>query len=170
MEQASAEAGRIPCRRRRPHSSVELVPELSAKPVITRVGDVPQHEWSSSTRGNVRWWELIGGDTMPTSEMVVGIAEVPVGAGRSPRGHTHEPAEVYYIISGRGEVMVEGETYPLTPGDAVWIPPNAEHVAYNVGDEPLRLLYVFARDKFSEITYCFPGEERDGRLDKNMEG
>ena len=135
--------------------------QRAMKPVITRVGDVPQHDWASATRGNVRWWELIGGDTMPTSEMVVGIAEVPVGAGRPPRGHTHEPAEVYYIVSGRGEVLVEGETYALTPGDAVWIPPNAEHVAYNVGDEPLRLLYVFAKDKFSEITYCFPGEARD---------
>ena len=130
-----------------------------AKPVITRVGDVPQHEWNSSTRGSVRWWELIGGDTMPTKEMVMGIAEVPVGAGRPARGHTHEPAEVYYIVSGRGEVMVDGETYPLSSGDAVWIPPNAEHVAYNIGDEPLRLIYVFAKDKFTDITYCFPGEK-----------
>jgi len=110
-------------------------------------------------RGSVRWWELIGGDTMPTSELVVGIAEVPVGAGKPPRGHTHAPAEVYYIISGNGEVFVDGTTHPIASGDAVWIPPNAEHVAYNVGDEPLRLMYVFAKDKFSDITYCFPGEK-----------
>jgi mannose-6-phosphate isomerase-like protein (cupin superfamily) len=133
-----------------------------AGPVIHRIGDVPVHEWSSSSRGSVRWWELVGGDTMPTSELVVGIAEVPVGAGKPSRGHTHAPAEVYYIISGVGEVFVDGATFALTSGDAVWIPPNAEHVAYNVGDEPLRLLYVFARDKFSEITYCFPGEQQAG--------
>ncbi|MGA1743679.1 MAG: cupin domain-containing protein [Ilumatobacteraceae bacterium] len=129
-----------------------------AKPVITRVGNVPVNEWISSSRGAVRWWELIGGDTMPTKELVVGIAEVPVGVQRPSRGHTHEPAEVYYIVSGRGEVLVDDETYPVASGDAVWIPPNAEHVAYNVGDEPLRLLYVFAKDKFTEITYCFPAE------------
>jgi hypothetical protein len=29
-----------------------------------------------------------------------------------------------------------------------------------VGDEPLRLMYVFAKDKFSDITYCFPGENQ----------
>jgi mannose-6-phosphate isomerase-like protein (cupin superfamily) len=104
-----------------------------AVPIIKRVQDVPQHEWDSTTRGTVRWWELVGGDTMPTKEMVVGIAEVPVGAGRPARGHTHEPAEVYYIISGTGEVVVDGETYALRVGDAVWIPPNAEHAAYNVG-------------------------------------
>ena len=56
---------------------------------------------------------------MPTKEMVVGIAEVPVGAGRPARGHTHEPAEVYYIISGTGEVVVDGETYALRVGDPV---------------------------------------------------
>ena len=129
-----------------------------AKPVITRVDQVPVQEWNSATRGSVRWWELLGGDTMPTSEMVVGIAEIPVGAGRPPRGHTHAPAETYFIIAGTGEVFVDGDTYSLAAGDAVWIPPNAEHVAYNVGDEPLRLLYVFARDKFSDVVYCFPGE------------
>ena len=129
-----------------------------AKPVITRVGNVPVNEWNSSSRGAVRWWELIGGDTMPTKELVVGIAEVPVGVQRPSRGHTHEPAEVYYIVSGRGEVLVDDVTYPVASGDAVWIPPNAEHVAYNVGDEPLQLLYVFAKDKFTEITYCFPAE------------
>ena len=130
-----------------------------AKPVITRVGDVPAHEWNSATRGSVRWWELIGGDTMPTSELVVGIAEIPVGAGRPARGHTHAPAEAYFIIAGTGEVFVDGQTYSLAAGDAVWIPPNAEHVAYNTGDAPLRLLYMFARDTFSEIVYCFPGEQ-----------
>ncbi|MGA0794166.1 MAG: cupin domain-containing protein [Ilumatobacteraceae bacterium] len=129
-----------------------------AKPVITRVENVPVNEWNSSSRGAVRWWELIGGDTMPTKELVVGIAEVPVGVQRPSRGHTHEPAEVYYIVSGRGEVLVDDVTYPVARGDAVWIPPNAEHVAYNVGDEPLQLLYVFAKDKFTEITYCFPAE------------
>lgn len=120
--------------------------------------DVHPQEWSSDSRGSVRWWELIGGDTMPTKEMVVGIAEVPVGAIRPARGHTHEPAEVYYIISGRGEVFVDGETYPIESGMAIWIPSNAEHVAYNTSNVPLRLLYVFAKDKFSEITYCFPAE------------
>jgi mannose-6-phosphate isomerase-like protein (cupin superfamily) len=134
------------------------VPGERVAPVITRAGDVPQHEWSSASRGSVRWWELIGGDTMPTTELVVGVAEIPVGAVRPPRGHTHAPAEVYYIVSGVGEVMVDGATHSLAAGDAVWIPPNAEHVAYNVGDQPLRLVYAFAKDKFSEITYCFPGE------------
>lgn len=130
-----------------------------AEPVIRRIGDVPQHEWNSAIRGSVRWWELIGGDTMPTSELVVGIAEVPVGAGKPSRGHTHAPAEVYYIISGRGEVFVDGETYPIESGMAVWIPSNAEHVACKTSNPPLRLMYVFARDKFSDITYCFPGEK-----------
>lgn len=70
----------------------------------------------------------------------------------------HEPAEVYYIIAGKGEFAVDGETYPLAVGDAVWIPPNAVHVAYNVSSKPLKLLYIFAKDKFSDITYRFPSE------------
>ena len=77
----------------------------SGRVVIKRVGDVETQEWNSATRGSVRWWELIGGDTMATSELVFGIAEIPVGTPRPARGHTHEPAEVYFIISGNGEVI-----------------------------------------------------------------
>jgi oxalate decarboxylase/phosphoglucose isomerase-like protein (cupin superfamily) len=41
-------------------------------------------------------------------------------------------------------------------GDAVFIPGNAEHVAVNTGAEPLRLLYFFAADSFTDIEYIFP--------------
>lgn len=147
-------------------ANLATVALVNAEPVIRRIDDVPSQEWRSASRGSVRWWELIGGDTMPTTELVVGIAEVPIGAGKPPRGHAHAPAEVYYVLSGNGELFLDGATYALAPGDAVWIPPHAEHVAYNVGGEPLRLMYVFAKDAFSEIEYCFPGEEeRDGSHD-----
>jgi mannose-6-phosphate isomerase-like protein (cupin superfamily) len=66
---------------------------------------------------------------------------------------------VYVILSGQGEVVIEGVSNPVRPGSAVWIPEGLEHFAHNTGGEPLRLLYIFARDKFSDVTYCFPAEE-----------
>ena len=54
-----------------------------------------------------------------------------------------------------------GDTTPtdeLTVGSAE-VPADVEHFARNTGDEPLRLLYVFARDEFSDGHYTFPGEE-----------
>jgi len=67
--------------------------------------------------------------------------------------------EVYVIMAGRGSVYVDGIFYPVNDGDAVWIPEHAEHFVRNDGDQAVRLLYIFARDKFSDVHYCFPGED-----------
>ena len=87
----------------------------------------------------------------------MGIAEIPVGAPRPPRGHTHEQAEVYFFLSGSGLVIINDESTPVTTGDAVFIPGNIEHMAVNTSAEPLRLLYFFATDSFADIVYKFPG-------------
>lgn len=105
------------------------------------------------------WWTLFSADRTATSALTVGVAEVPVGAPRPARGHTHAQAEVYFFLSGSGEVVVEGESTPVTAGDAVFIPGNIEHMSVNTGDVPLRLLYFFAADSFEEIVYRFPGRD-----------
>ena len=75
-----------------------------------------------------------------------------------PRGHSHDATEIYVILSGEGDVLIEGNSTPVREGSAVWIPEGLEHYAHNTGSVPLRLLYMFARDKFSDVTYSFPGE------------
>ena len=127
--------------------------------VVRHIDDCPTEEWTSPTRGSVRWWELFGGDATATNEMTVGIAEVPVGATPPPRGHSHDATEIYVILSGEGDVVIEGNSTPVREGLAVWIPEGLEHYAHNTGSVPLRPLYMFARDKFSDVTYSFPGED-----------
>lgn len=83
--------------------------------VFRHVDDCPTEEWSSPTRGSVRWWEMFGGDVTATDEMVVGIAEVPVGASPPPRGHRHDATEVYVILSGTGAVVIEGLSTQVRP-------------------------------------------------------
>jgi mannose-6-phosphate isomerase-like protein (cupin superfamily) len=63
---------------------------------------------------------------------------------------------VYYFLSGTGHVVVNGTRRDVRTGDAVFIPGNSEHVAVNTGTEPLRLLYFFAADSFTDIEYIFP--------------
>ena len=127
------------------------------KAVFRRVSDYPTESWTDDTTGHVDWWTLFSADRTPTNSLTVGVAEVPVGAPRPARGHTHEQAEVYFFLSGRGEVVVEGESTPVAAGDAVFIQSNVEHMSVNTGDEPLRLLYFFATDSFEDVVYKFPG-------------
>ena len=124
--------------------------------VFRRATDCETESWRSDQTGHVDWWTLFSADRTPTTGMTVGVAEIPVGAPRPERGHQHTQAELYFFVSGSGEVVVNGEVTPVAAGDAVLIPGDAEHMAVNTGNVPLRLLYVFATDSFADVVYRFP--------------
>lgn len=127
--------------------------------VFRRISDCDTESWRSDETGHVDWWTLFSADRTPTKDLTVGIADVPVGAPLPDRGHTHDQSEVYFFLSGNGEVVVDGESTPVTAGDAVFIPGGIEHMAVNTGNETLRLLYFFATDSFGDIDYRFPGRD-----------
>jgi mannose-6-phosphate isomerase-like protein (cupin superfamily) len=62
-------------------------------------------------------------------------AVVPVGQVSTP--HALATSEVYYILSGQGEMHIDDEASPVQPGDAIYIPPNARQYIRNTGAEPL---------------------------------
>lgn len=56
----------------------------------------------------------------------------------------------YYIIRGKGLMIIEDETRQVSSGDAVYIPSNKKHGIRNIGDEVLEYLTanspVFAKE------------------------
>lgn len=48
--------------------------------------------------------------------------------------------EVWYFLSGAGEVWLDGETRPVEAGTTVVIPTGAAFQFRTIGDEPLRFL------------------------------
>ena len=71
------------------------------------------------------------------------LAEEVLPAGAVVGRHHHlETEEVYYLLEGRGQMTVAGETREVAAGDAVFIPRGAIHTLENTGDAPLRLLLV----------------------------
>lgn len=67
-------------------------------------------------------------------------ATLPVGETSQP--HSLKTSEVYYILSGRGEMHIADETQTVEPGDAVYIPPNARQFIRNCGSEPLVFICI----------------------------
>ena len=106
----------------------------------------------------IRWKLLIDGERLASTEIVTGIAEILPGA--KLEYHHHEPAETYYIVSGQGQVVIEGRTTDVGPGCAVYIPPDAKHAFRCTGAEPLVFVFSFPRDRFDQIVYHFDHEER----------
>lgn len=58
--------------------------------------------------------------------------------------HQHETIETYTILSGTGEMYVDGETQPLKAGDSIYIDRNLPHGLKNTGDSDMHVMYVYA--------------------------
>jgi quercetin dioxygenase-like cupin family protein len=62
--------------------------------------------------------------------------------GDSSAHHTHAWEHQAYITEGSGILWVEGTEYPIKAGDAILVPPGAEHHFTNTGDVTLARLTV----------------------------
>jgi quercetin dioxygenase-like cupin family protein len=62
------------------------------------------------------------------------VSEFEVLGGGEVHPHKHPTFEFYYVISGRGIMMIEGETREIRQGDLVKIPPDAIHSLKPVSD------------------------------------
>ena len=59
--------------------------------------------------------------------------------------HAHpDGEELIYVVSGKGQVLVDGEVGVLTEGCAVLFSPGSVHMVRNDGDAPLKLACFFA--------------------------
>lgn len=82
--------------------------------------------------------------------------------------HFHDFEEAYLVVSGRGEVELEGERFSTSPGDLVWEASGIMHAWRAVGDEPLRFIELMAPRPpytnmlFSQSTWADLAEETLG--------
>jgi quercetin dioxygenase-like cupin family protein len=65
-----------------------------------------------------------------------------VAAGSATPLHRHWYEQEMFILAGAGEVVGEGGTTPLTPGDVVFVRPDELHQFRNTGSETLRFICV----------------------------
>jgi len=71
------------------------------------------------------------------------FARLRLRAGSSIGFHRHEgEEEIFYILSGEGEVSEGGAASTVGPGDAVLTGGGAGHAIANAGPDPLELLAV----------------------------
>ena len=68
------------------------------------------------------------------------IARLP--AGREIEAHVDPMEEIYFILSGSGEMRVGDDARQVGPGDAVWIPTGESHGLVNNGDDDCVVLVV----------------------------
>lgn len=84
-------------------------------------------------------------------------ARLPVGHSTTPHYHP-QTEEIYYILAGSGEMRIGEERRPVGVGDAIAIPPGAEHEITNNGTVTLKFLCCCAPAYEHEDTVLLDGD------------
>jgi len=116
--------------------------------------------------------QLIDPSTLPTMSfdwgvikpLVAGVSDnvslmhVVLLPGQGHERHNHPDAdEILYILAGRGEQMVDdADTFPVGPGQAVFIPTGAFHSTVNTGWEPMAILAIYAPAGAEQVLKTLP--------------
>jgi quercetin dioxygenase-like cupin family protein len=66
-----------------------------------------------------------------------------VGAGLSTHApHKHSEDEFFFVLEGKAEFYLDGETRIVGPYTSLYCPSNSEHGIKNAGDEELKYLVI----------------------------
>ena len=73
------------------------------------------------------------------------IAHATLDPGKSSLPHIlRSSSEVYYILSGKGKVVIDGVTQAVETGDLVFIPAGARQELQNDSSAPITFLCIVA--------------------------
>ncbi|RXZ82668.1 cupin domain-containing protein [Paenibacillaceae bacterium] len=92
----------------------------------------------------------------------VSVVEIFDEAGKTPPNIHQEAYEYFYVISGTGQAIVDGQTIALQPGAYLIVPPGKTHEVHNTGSGKLYVLTTMIPDeKFSDLVKSGPSAELD---------
>lgn len=80
-------------------------------------------------------------DITPTKNISVGNVILPAGQEQTKLSE-HKCEEVYFIVSGKGQFVLNEQFNEVEQGTAIYVAPGTKHRAINTGDEPMELLWV----------------------------
>jgi mannose-6-phosphate isomerase-like protein (cupin superfamily) len=104
---------------------------------------MPFYSWKTIAK------DVDGGETLPAgmSRQAITLGDIMIALHEAfpnltCKPHSHESAQITYMLKGQLKVRIEKEERILVSGDFAYIPPNIEHSIAS-GDE-----YVLALDIF----------------------
>jgi mannose-6-phosphate isomerase-like protein (cupin superfamily) len=74
----------------------------------------------------------------------VSLARAELPPGRATRPHCLDMVEIYYLLAGRGRMVIDGRAREVSPGQAIYIPAGAVQYIENTGPDNLDFLCVCA--------------------------
>jgi quercetin dioxygenase-like cupin family protein len=110
---------------------------------LVRAGE---NDWSQvpsqAGRGLNERWLLRLSEDAPNFD----VRHIIIQPGAKARTHAHSWEQANYVLSGKGEVEIDGQSAAIQDGDFVFIPSAANHTFQNLsGDAALILLCIQGR-------------------------
>lgn len=87
-------------------------------------------------------YELMQGNSIRKTAKLLYISSAKYGGDWHSVQHTHNCSELFYVIEGRGQFLIENKTYPVTVNDLVIVNPNVLHTEVSLNASPLRYIVL----------------------------
>jgi quercetin dioxygenase-like cupin family protein len=105
----------------------QLVPLAAVDPI-----ELPNGSWSRM---------LVTEDTVGGNRGSLGYSVFTPGTTLAPV--CHETEEFAFVVSGRGELLLDGRALPFGQGDALYIPGGVWHAVSNTGETDAVMVFGF---------------------------
>ena len=70
------------------------------------------------------------------------LAQFTLEPGKKSKLHKMSSSEIYYILEGSANLIIDEVTYKLEKDDSVYVPPNSKQSIENIGSINLRFLCI----------------------------
>ncbi len=70
------------------------------------------------------------------------LAHAILEPGLESLPHRMKTSEVYYVLAGRGLMVIDDEEAEVSPGDTIYIPPGSKQWIANTGEQDLVFLCI----------------------------
>lgn len=86
-----------------------------------------------------------------------GVVDLAPGKGHARHNHPGSE-EIIYVVSGRGEQMVDDQPpVKVAAGCSIYIPADIYHSTLNTGDKPMQLIVVYSPAGPERLLRDIPG-------------
>lgn len=87
---------------------------------------------------------------MAGTDMLVDVLDYAPG-GTSPLHYHRGTEHFFYVLEGRGRIVINGQEFALRPDTVVWIADGDIHKVYADPDAPLRFLEYFSKGRHETV-------------------
>ena len=86
--------------------------------------------------------ELTQGNSLKKTVNLLYVSSAKYGGDWHSTQHTHNCSELFYVIEGQGQFLIENQTYPVSVNDLVIVNPNVLHTEISYNSSPLEYIVL----------------------------